>query len=286
MSGERVVVRGGEHDCIDGIRRGLLGRQAVRKQRERSVRSKPRPRAAGDDALRAALLGAQRRGAVPHLDEHRDAVTLGNRLTQPSVGHEMRMVMDRFREPGLRHAVGSRVVSGVKRVCLLGAESTGKSTLAEALAKRFDTLWNPEYGRPYTLVGRPAGAPWTSWEFTHIARIHCWYEDFLATLAREVLFSDTDAFTTSVFHEVYLGTPATGFEELIDRRYDLYVVCGLDVPWRHDGIREFEEQRRSMHERYLERARTSASPWLLAEGALETRLEAVANEVERLLAGP
>jgi HTH-type transcriptional repressor of NAD biosynthesis genes len=180
--------------------------------------------------------------------------------------------------------LGSRVVADVKRVCLLGAESTGKSTLAEALALRFDTLWNPEYGRPYTQIGRPADAPWTSWEFTHIARVHCWYEDFLATLARTVLFSDTDAFTTSVFHEVYLGAPAAGFEELVDRSYDMFVVCGLDVPWRHDGIREFEDQRRAMHHRYVDRARTSGRPWLLVEGSPEVRLEAAAAEVERLLA--
>ena len=56
--------------------------------------------------------------------------------------------------------------------------------LAEALAVRFDTAWNPEYGRPYTQIGRPRDAPWASWEFTHIARIQCWYEDFLAGLAR------------------------------------------------------------------------------------------------------
>lgn len=173
----------------------------------------------------------------------------------------------------------------VKRVCLLGAESTGKSTLAGALAERFETVWNPEYGRPYTQLGRDPAAPWASWEFTHIARIHCWYEDFLATLAKRVLFSDTDAFTTSVFHEVYLGNPATAFPELVNRPYDLFVVCGLDVPWRHDGIREFEEQRRWMHERYLERAWTSGSPWVLAEGALEARVTAIALEVERILDG-
>ena len=173
-------------------------------------------------------------------------------------------------------------MADVKRVCLIGAESTGKSTLAMALAERFDTLWNPEYGRPYTLIGRPAGAPWTSWEFTHIARVHCWYEDFLAGFAHRVLFSDTDAFTTAVFHEVYLGTPATGFAELVERSYDLFVVCGLDVPWRHDGIREFEEQRRWMHERCLRRARDSGRPWLLAEGSVARRLDAVAEAVERL----
>jgi NadR type nicotinamide-nucleotide adenylyltransferase len=176
-------------------------------------------------------------------------------------------------------------VAAVKRVCVLGAESTGKSTLAEALARRFRTVWNPEYGRPYTELGRPPGSPWTSWEFTHIARIHCWYEDFLASLARNVLFSDTDAFTTAVFHGVYLGSPATGFPDLVARPYDLFVVCGLDVPWRGDGIREFEAQRLWMHERYLERARSSGSPWLLAEGSHEGRLAAVAARVERLLAG-
>jgi NadR type nicotinamide-nucleotide adenylyltransferase len=179
--------------------------------------------------------------------------------------------------------IGSRPVEDVVRVCLLGAESTGKSTLAEMLAARYGTLWNPEYGRPYTQIGRPTEAPWTSWEFTHIARIHCWYEDFLATLAHRVLFSDTDAFTTALFHEVYLGAPATGFEALVRRPYDLFVVCGLDVPWRHDGIREFEEQRRWMQERYVERARTSGRPWLVVEGPLERRIEDAADAVDEVL---
>ena len=58
----------------------------------------------------------------------------------------------------------------VKRVCLLGAESTGKTTLAEALAGALETLVNPEYGRPYTELGRERARPWTSDEFTHIAR--------------------------------------------------------------------------------------------------------------------
>ena len=175
------------------------------------------------------------------------------------------------------------MASDVKRVCLVGAESTGKTTLAVALAKRFETVWNPEYGRPYTQLGRPRDAPWTSWEFTHIARIQCWYEDFLAGLARDVLFTDTDAFTTAVFHEVYLGTPATEFDELVRRRYDLFLLCGLDTPWRHDGIREFESQRRWMHARYLERVRASGSPWLLVEGPPETRLAAAAEAVARIL---
>ncbi len=173
----------------------------------------------------------------------------------------------------------------VKRICLLGAESTGKTTLARTLAEDYGTVWNPEYGRPYTELGRDPEAPWTRTEFTHIARIQCWYEDCLAGSAREVLFCDTDAFTTALFHQVYLGEPTHAFDDLVKRRYDLFLVCGLDVPWRHDGIREFEDQRSWMHERYVERARTSGSPWLLLQGSVEGRLRESRIAVDRLVAG-
>jgi HTH-type transcriptional regulator, transcriptional repressor of NAD biosynthesis genes len=162
--------------------------------------------------------------------------------------------------------------TAVRRVCLLGAESTGKTTLAGALAGSYGTLWNPEYGRPYTEIGRDVDAPWTSAELTHVARMQCWYEDFLAAYANRLLFCDTDAFTTDVFHRAYLGTPTTEFADLLMRSYDLILVCGLDVPWARDSIREFEDQRRWMHEQYVERARTSGSPWLLLEGPEGKRL--------------
>jgi len=177
------------------------------------------------------------------------------------------------------------VQADVKRICILGAESTGKTTLAAALARAYGVSWVPEYGRPYTEMGRDRDAPWTSEEFTRIARMQCWYEDCLATTTRRLLFCDTDAFTTALFHEVYLGEPTHTFDDLVERRYDLFVVCGLDVPWRHDGIREFEEQRRWMQERYLERVRSSGRPWLVASGQLEQRLDAAAGAVDAMLAG-
>lgn len=177
------------------------------------------------------------------------------------------------------------VADHLMRVCLLGAESTGKTTLARSLAATYATAWNPEYGRPYTEIGRDLGSPWTSAEFTHIARIQCWYEDVLAGSARDVLFCDTDAFTTALFHEVYLDAPTHAFDELVQRPYDLFLVCGLDVPWRHDGLREFEEQRRWMHERYLDHVRETGAPWLLLDGAHELRLRASRVAVDRLLFG-
>ncbi|MSO96270.1 MAG: hypothetical protein EXQ81_10875 [Thermoleophilia bacterium] len=173
----------------------------------------------------------------------------------------------------------------VKRICLLGGESTGKTTLARALAAAYGTVWNPEYGRAYTEIGRDPEVPWTSAEFTHIARIQCWYEDCLAESAHKVLFCDTDAFTTKLFHQVYLGSPTNAFDDFAGRNYDLFLVCGLDVPWRHDGIREFDDQREWMHERYLERARASGSPWVELEGSHESRLLASRRAVDRFLVG-
>lgn len=173
----------------------------------------------------------------------------------------------------------------IARICILGAESSGKTTLTRALAESYRTVWNPEYGRPYTELGRLADATWTSWEFTHIARMQCWYEDFLATLANRVLFCDTDAFTTSVFHEVYLGCGSRELDELARRPYALYLVCGLDVPWERDEIREFAEQRQLMHGRYVEYARASGSPWALLAGSRERRLADARAQVDALLAG-
>lgn len=175
------------------------------------------------------------------------------------------------------------VEPSVKRIRLLGAESTGKTTLASTLARAYGTVWNPEYGRPYTEIGRDPAAPWTSTEFIHIARIQCWYEDFLAGFAHRVLFCDTDALTTAIFHEAYLGEPAHGFEKLVAREYDLTIVCGLDVPWAHDGIREFEVIRTAMHDRYLAAADATGRPWLLVEGPEERRLADASAAVDRLL---
>ncbi len=67
-------------------------------------------------------------------------------------------------------------------------------------------------------------------------------------------------------------TPSSEFAELVSRGYDLFLVCGLDVPWAHDSIREFDDQRRWMHEEYVSRAERSGSPWLLLEGKEGERL--------------
>src|SRR5262245_43473794 len=83
----------------------------------------------------------------------------------------------------------------VLRVCLVGAESSGTTTLAQRLAAHYDTLWVPEYGRDYTEARKVAGAryEWKSPEFIHIATKQQEHEDMVAQQARRVIFCDTDA---------------------------------------------------------------------------------------------
>jgi NadR type nicotinamide-nucleotide adenylyltransferase len=177
---------------------------------------------------------------------------------------------------------------GIQRVCLLGAESTGKTTMAAALAERFDTVWVPEYGRGYTEAGREAGAPWHTDELVHIVRIQAWLERELAAQATRALVCDTDAFTTSVFHDVLVGGPQPAeLREAVEReRYDLFLLCGTDVPFVQDGWRDERARTRiEMHERYRRFLEERGERWLLLEGDHETRLSKASAAVESLLDG-
>src|ERR1044072_1792559 len=88
------------------------------------------------------------------------------------------------------------------RVCLVGAESTGKTTLASALAEHFGTVWVPEYGREYSerKLAEEGGYDFRTDEFAHIAARQCEMEDEAARRANRILICDTDAFATSVGH--------------------------------------------------------------------------------------
>jgi HTH-type transcriptional regulator, transcriptional repressor of NAD biosynthesis genes len=175
----------------------------------------------------------------------------------------------------------------VRRVCLLGAESTGKTSLAAALAGAYDTVWVPEYGHIYQALGRddPHG-PWSSDEFVKIARIQLWFEDFMATQARQIMFCDTDVFTTALWHEALVGEAAPDeLRQLADAsRYDLFLLCSDDIPFEQDvyGLRK-EERRRWMQQRYLARLEGGSSPWIRVSGALEARVAQASPEIDALL---
>jgi NadR type nicotinamide-nucleotide adenylyltransferase len=182
---------------------------------------------------------------------------------------------------------GSR--SKLQRVCVVGAESTGTTTLAQQLAEHYRTVWVPEYGRLYTERLKHGGINtfvyhWRTEEFIHIARQQIKDEDRLARQANRVLICDTDALATAIWHQRYVGTWSAEVEEIASRRnYDLYLLTDCDIPFEQDGIRDGEHIRVWMTRRFTEELTKRSCRWVLIKGSREHRLKRAVEEIDKLL---
>jgi NadR type nicotinamide-nucleotide adenylyltransferase len=172
-----------------------------------------------------------------------------------------------------------------RRVVVLGAESTGKSTLAEALGHELSTVWVPEHGRWYWEGRRHlADQTWTTDEFRRIAAAQRRLEEDLARKAtRGLLVADTDALVTAVWHERYLGEPDPVLDEMASTTPpDLYLICDDEIPWSQDGTRESKADRRWMQEAMTERANASGAAVAHISGAPAARLERAVEAIRPL----
>lgn len=176
-----------------------------------------------------------------------------------------------------------------KRIVVLGAESTGTTTLAHDLAASLGTTWVPEFGREHTilkaaLAGDLRTVVWDEADFMHVARIQRAWEDAAArTLPHPLLVLDTDAVATAVWHERYLDRPAPALEPLIDDlpRRTLYVLTDHDgVPFEDDGWRDGAHLRAWMTERFEEELTRRALPWIKVTGTRTARLAQTKTEAE------
>jgi NadR type nicotinamide-nucleotide adenylyltransferase len=169
----------------------------------------------------------------------------------------------------------------VRRIAILGAESTGKSTLAPALAANYGTLWVPEYLREF--VDTQQRVPHED-DQLGIARTQRAREDAMAASpqARRWLFCDTTPLMTAVYSRIYWGrVPPELLALEAAHDYSATLVAGLDLPWVPDGLmRESEEVRQRVHECLLAVLRERGIPFTLLEGDLPQRL----RQVEELLA--
>lgn len=175
-----------------------------------------------------------------------------------------------------------------RRVCLLGAESTGKTTLTERLARHYRTVWVPEYGREVAerKLAEEGGYNWRSEEFVEIAQEQAAREEAAARQANRVLFCDTDAFATGIWHERYMGTRSPEVETVAKhaRRPDLYLVTGVDAPFIQDGTRDGEAIRSWMHAAFLEALAADGRPHRVLSGSWDERFDAAVHCVDVVLA--
>jgi HTH-type transcriptional repressor of NAD biosynthesis genes len=171
----------------------------------------------------------------------------------------------------------------VRRLCLLGGESAGKTTLAQALAERLGMPWVPEYGRELWLrVGGTFGPELLE----DVAREQVRREDAAQAQAREAalrlgrpdqawIVCDTSPLTTLVYCLIDHGQAPAALVELAARPYDLTVLCALDFAFVQDGARRdagFSARQQALT---VERLRALGRPWVQAHGPLSVRLETV-----------
>ena len=171
----------------------------------------------------------------------------------------------------------------LKRVCIFGPESTGKSTLARDLAREFQTLHAWEFARP--LLDRQNGKCFAH-NIPDIVRGQIATEDALARQARRVLFCDTDVLTTTLWSDTLFGDTPAWIRQFADgRTYDLYLLLDVDVPWVNDGQRFFEDQhmRQQIFERFRNALESRQRKYQIIRGDWATRFRTARDAVKRLL---
>lgn len=223
----------------------------------------------------AALMGSRH----VMVDRHRSTVPIGGTaIRRAPLDH-----LD-FLEPCVRaHYVG--------RVVLIGAESTGKTTLARILAEHYRTNWVPEYGREHwerkvtglDVTNGPLPG-WTVEEFIHIAAEQQRRENLAARTANRVLICDTNAFATGTWHERYRGTHEPRVDAIgAADRVHLYLLTSPDIPFVQDGVRDGEHVREWMHGRFVEQLQKLKVPTVTLSGSYDARLATAIGAIDALL---
>ena len=160
--------------------------------------------------------------------------------------------------------------SFVERVCILGGESSGKTTLAQTLAQHCATAWVPEYGRE--LWERKHGQLVMD-DMLEIGRQQWQREQELACTANRFLFCDTSALTTVFYSQAMYGSVAPELHSLAQRRYDHVFLCAPDFDFVQDGTRRDAAFRDQQHAWYMDELARRSISYCVLKGGLEQRLQ-------------
>ena len=165
--------------------------------------------------------------------------------------------------------------SGVIKIALFGPESTGKTTLANELAKHFDTVCVPEFARDYLQEKWDKTAQICDIDdMLPIAYGQTQLENELLSKANKFLFCDTNLMVTKVFSEVYYNH----CDPLLDdaaktHEYDLVFLTDIDVPWKKDDLRDKHQNREAYFEVFKQTLIDNNKPFITLSGNEELRLK-------------
>jgi len=196
-------------------------------------------------------------------------------------------------------------MEALKKVVILGPESTGKSTLCELLAQHYNTQWCPEFAREYLLTH---GMDYNFDDLLFVAKGQLAMEEEyvqsvvnsqesivtdpsdsgLTTKDSRLLFIDTDMYVMKVWCEFVFGKCHKWIlEQIVKRKYDLYLLCNTDLPWVKDELREYPDlkTRETLYHMYKDIMINQSTPWIDVSGDYNERLQKAITAVDQVMAG-
>lgn len=194
----------------------------------------------------------------------------------------------------------------IKKIVIIGPESTGKSTLCESLAQHYGMQWCPEFAREYLITN---GKEYSFNDLLTIAKGQLALEDEYETIVKSqwsmvndrtwinphslittkkppLLFIDTDMYVIKVWCE-YVFEKCHQFilDQIVNRKYDLYLLCHADLPWVKDDLREYPDAgiRNELYHIYKDLLINQQVPWVEIGGSHEDRSLMAIAAVEEYL---
>lgn len=170
----------------------------------------------------------------------------------------------------------------IKKIAIVGPESTGKSTVTQQLAKHYHTLWVPEYARYYCAA---LTSPCDLQDEVNMFYGQLALEDSILAIAdKDFIFCDTTFITVKIWSdEVFGETPKIVLDALPDYHYDLYLLMDIDLPWQEDALRDFPHKREYFMQVWHQELKALDATYVVVNGQQDERLSNAITIVDGFL---
>ena len=165
------------------------------------------------------------------------------------------------------------------KIAITGPESTGKSLLAQQLAEHYRTTWVPEYARSYI---DSLSRPYHQQDLLSIAQGQIRTEEECHKKAGAFLFCDTELIVVKIWSEVkYHACDEWILKMISEHRYDLFLLCDIDLPWEYDPQREHPDKRDYLFKLYKKELEMRDFPYFVISGIGKSRLNNAIGSIDK-----
>ncbi len=169
----------------------------------------------------------------------------------------------------------------IRKIAIVGPESTGKSTISPMLAQHYETVWVPEYAREYC---EKLSAPCTWEDEINMFRGQLELENKLLPKANQILICDTTFITVKIWSDQMFGkAPQEVIDELTKHPYDFYLLMNIDLPWEDDPLRDFPHLREHFMEVWHQELQNLGAKYEVISGAGATRFRNAVQAIDHFL---